>query len=89
MNHPGTAQCHGRRQDQASRLPGGLQDEAVPRAGATTIELRRSQAVHERAGLASYEPEHDPEGLTVEAAIELAAWLAQPKLDLKPADFSG
>ncbi len=41
-------------------------------AGATAVKLRRSQAVHERAGLASYEPEHDPEGLTVEAAIELA-----------------
>ncbi len=48
-------------------------------AGATTDELRRSQAVHARAGagLASYEPEHDPEGLTVEAAIELAACITR------------
>ena len=39
--------------------------------------VRRSQAVHKRAGLASYEPEHDPEGLTVEAAIELAACITR------------
>ncbi len=38
----------------------------MSKAGAITVELRRSQAVHERAGagLASYEPEYDPEGLT-------------------------
>ncbi len=47
--------------------------------GGITVELRRSQAVHERAGagLASYEPDYDPEGLTVEAAIELAACITR------------
>ncbi len=49
----------------------------MPGAGAIPVELRRSQAVHERAGLASYEPEYDPEGLTIEAAIELAACITR------------
>ena len=51
----------------------------MPIAGAITVALRQSQAVHERAGagLAAYEPEYDPEGLTVEAAIELAACITR------------
>ncbi len=51
----------------------------MPDAGAITVKLRRLQAVHELvgAGLASYEPEYNPEGLTVEAAIELAACITR------------
>ncbi len=49
----------------------------MPGAGAILVGLRRSQAVHERAGLAAYEPEYDPEGLTIEAAIELAACITR------------